>query len=136
MVVASVRASEFGRFGFVRAFLGFAIGVTTLFPITYSPLPLFLPSFPPTWAAHICRAVRQGVYISTDRPQRDEWQNMCHIRYLQIWFRHPYVGLLVMAEPPLCEAGVTAHETQVFFNAGKHRMLKQYQPMHGSSGVL
>jgi hypothetical protein len=73
MVLASVRASEFGRFGFVRAFLGFAIGVATLFPITYSPLPLFLPSFPPTWAAHICRAVRQGVYISTDRPQRDEW---------------------------------------------------------------
>jgi len=48
--------------------------------------------------------------------------------------RHPHVVLLVMAEPPSCEAGVTAHETQVFFNAWKRRMLKQYQSMHGSSG--
>src|SRR6266853_5450718 len=105
MVVASVRASEFGRFGFVRAFLGFAIGVTTLFPITYSPLPLFLPSFPPTWAAHICRAVRQGVYISTDRPQRDEWQTMCHIRYLQIWFRPSICGPVGDGRTPLMRGG-------------------------------
>jgi hypothetical protein len=99
MVLASVRASEFGRFGFVCAFLGFAMVLLLSFLSLTRP---YHSSFPPFLRlgqrTFVVQCAKAFTYPPTD-PSETSGQNMCHIRYLQIWFRHPYVGLLVMAEP-------------------------------------
>ena len=39
----------------------------------------------------VVQCAKAFTYPPTD-PSETSGQNMCHIRYLQIWFRHPYVA--------------------------------------------